>query len=82
VAEFGSDRNEYSNLDPQIIARIQSPNAAVGRLVGWFFLKVRKGGSNFSGHGKKMLPKSQEDSLSLKKQVYIYMSNLGVEQLP
>ena len=68
VAEFGSDRNEYSNLDPQIIARIQSPNAAVGRLVGWLvFLKVRKGGSNFSGHGKKMKPKSQEDSLSLKK---------------
>ena len=43
VAEFGSDRNEYSNLDPQIIARIQSPNA--GRLVGWlvgFFLRSEK----------------------------------------
>ena len=38
VAEFGSDRNEYSNLDPQIVARIQSPDLLpwVGWLVGSF----------------------------------------------
>ena len=53
MAEFGSDRNEYSNLDPQIIARIQSPNAAVGRLVGWLVLEGQKRWIEFFGSWKE-----------------------------